>query len=473
MKNCPNCGEERKGKEKFCVGCGSLLEEKVPLENEKVKKEKKIISSKSKKSRVAAVVSVVVILIGLIGTHLFLQSKYDVSNTLSKMNHAYSTGDKSELLDYFEVAEGTTKSAEGFYSFLEEEGWENIRDQIKSEASRLTEEGLTNIIVDSKGNKLISVLENPVLFGLYHEVTYLLHPVTVEMEMPLNGTTFTMEGASVKGDKGKVVKVGDFLPGSYEWDVKVASEYGEIKENGSTEVVGDGENIYNSTPQIDAGMVNVTSDVPEAILWIDGKSTEKTVAEIKSFGPIPMNGTVEITAETKNGKGENVKGEPLAVETDSAHIRFEHVQEKVTAERTRQLEEKKLEQLVETHGQAVASFVDDFRYSFESALNSADFSYIAEYFPTGSQVQEDYLADINRHSAMEESYYYDFQSNTTTGLDIIDENTFVVTTAEMFYFDSYEDRLKYNKTKAYTIKLLNDQYYIQSIDQLTSDKVEM
>ena len=473
MKNCFNCGDERKGTEKFCVGCGSRFEEEASSESVKVQKEKKTISSKRKKSRIAVLISVAVILLGLIGSHLFLQSKYDVSNTLAKMNQAYSAGDKSKLLSYFDVSEKTSKNEEGFYSFLEEEGWENIRDQMKSEANRLNAEGLSNIILDSEGNKLISALEKPVLFGLYNEVTFLVHPVKVEMEMPLDDTTITMQDITVKGDKGEVVKVGDFMPGSYKWTAKVASEYGEIKENGSTDVVGDGKNTYEYTPEVEAGMVTITSDVPEAILWIDGKSTEKTIAEIKSFGPAPLNGTMEINAETKNDKGEKVKGEPIAIDSTTVHIRFAHVQEKVTAERTKQLEEKKREQLAESHGQAVASFVDEFRYSFESALNNADFSYIADYFPTGSQIQEDYLADIDRHSAMDEYYYYDFQSNTTTGFEIIDESTFLVTTAEMFYFDSYEDRLKYNKTKAYTVKLQNSQYYIQNIDQITSDKVEM
>ena len=473
MKNCPNCGVERKGAEKFCVGCGSRLEEEAPSESGELQKEKKVGSPKQKKKRIALVASAAVILLGLLGSHLFFQSKYDVSNTLAKMNQAYSAGDKSELLSYFDVPEGTSKSEEGFYSFVEEEGWEDIRDQIKSEANRLKEEGLTNMILDSEGNKLISVLEKPVLFGLYNEVSFLIHPVKVEMEIPLDGSTITMTDVTVKGDEGETVKVGDFLPGSYEWDVELASEYGEIKEKGSTEVVGNGKNSYSFTPEVDAGMVKVTSDVPEAILWIDGKSTEKTVSEVKSFGPVPMDGTLEITAETKDDKGEKVKGEPLAIETDSAHIRFAHVQEKVTAERKQQLEEKQLEELAEEHGQAIASFVDEFRYSFESALNYADFSYIAAYFPTGSKIQEDYLTDINRHSAMDESYYYDFQSNTTTGIEIINENMFMVTTAEMFYFDSYEDRLKYNKTKDYTIILQNGQYYIQDINQLSSDKVEM
>ena len=121
----------------------------------------------------------------------------------------------------------------------------------------------------------------------------------------------------------------------------------------------------------------------------------------------------------------------------------------------------------------MAYFIDSFRDSFESALNYQDFSYIAEYFPTGSKVQNDYLADIERHQAMNDYYTYDFQSNTVTNFSVVGENTFLLTTAEMFYFSSTQDDLRYNKTKNYTVIYQNGRYYIQAIDQLTSEKTSV
>ena len=476
MKKCSNCGEERKGSEKFCVGCGTPFMDATEGQKRSDSGDKKAqstISPKRKKGRIAVLISVAVIVIGLVGTHLFLQSKYDVSNKLVEMNQSYISGEKSQFLSYFEVPEKTAKNAAGFYLFVEEEGWEDIRNNMKSEADRLNEEGLSNIILDSEGNKLISVIEKPVIFGLYKEVSFLLHPTAVEIEIPFDGAIITMEDKTAKGDKGEIVELGDFLPGQYQWKATVASKYGEIAQKGSVSVAGDSKNRSTFSPDIEAGVVKITSDVPEAILWVNGESTKKTVAELKSIGPVPIDGTVEVTAETENDKGEKLKGEPMTVQTEAVHIKFAHIQEKVAAERTKKLEAQKLQQLKEEHEYSVTALVDDFRYSFESALNSADFSYIADYFPTGSQIQEDYLADINRHYAMDNYYYYDFQSNTITGFDVIDENTFLVTTAEMFYFDSSEDRLKYNKTKAYTVKYQNSQYYIHEIDQLTSEKVEL
>lgn len=474
MGNCINCGEKRKGDEKFCTSCGepfalenaSLPNQSQPVTGRPVKK----ISPKQKKRRIALLLSVGILIIGLIGTHLFLQSKYEVSNTLTEMNQSYVSGEKAEFLSYFEMPEGTVGQADGFYAFIEEEGWEEIRNQMKSESDRLKAEGLTDIILDSQGNKLISVTKKPIVFGLYQDIEFLVHPIAVEVELPLEGTSITLEDKTAEGE---FAKIGDFLPGDYPWEATVTSVYGEIRNNGTVNVSGDGKNTYAFSPDLKAGMIKVTSDVPGAVLWVNGKSTEKKVEELETVGPLPLDGTVELIAEMANDKGEKVKSEKLKVSSDEVHLKFAHIQEKVAAERNEKVEAQKLQQLKADHESNVTAFIDEFRLSFESALNSADFSYIADYFPTGSKIQEDYLADIDRHFAMDTYYYYDFQSNSITNFEIVDENTFLVTTAEMFYFDSSEDRLKYNKTKAYTVKYQNSQYYIQEINQLTSDKVEI
>jgi len=72
---------------------------------------------------------------------------------------------------------------------------------------------------------------------------------------------------------------------------------------------------------------------------------------------------------------------------------------------------------------------------------------------------------------MTDDYSYDFQSTTITGVEAIDKETLLVNTAEMFYFTSNEDVLRYNKTKAYTVKIQGDGYYITNIKTTSSEKV--
>lgn len=478
MKNCPNCGVEKRGSEKFCLNCGNKFEvvEQQPEPRAAVPPKSKKRSTgtpKQRKLRIAGIVSVAVILLGVLGGHFFLKSKYDVSKTINDMNRAYLKNDQSTFLSYFNVSDNVVKNEEGFYSFMEEQGWEDLRDQMKSEVKHLETEGLSNIIEDSEGNKFISVINDPILFGLYDRISFLVHPVKVETEMPLDKTTVVLNDLTVTGAEGDHVAVGNFLPGSYTWKASVPSEYSPIEAEGSIDVSGDGSNVFVFSPSFEAGMITVTSDISDAVIWVNGKSTEKTVKEMSSFGPIPFNGKVELSAEGKNENNAVVKGDTVKVDSDTVHIPFAHIQEKVAADRAKQQAAEELEQLVEEHEVPLTDFVDSFRYVFEDALNYQDFSYIADYFPTGSQVQTDYFDDIERHAALEVSYYYDFQSNSVTSVKAIDTNTFIVNTAEMFFFTSDGEEFKYNKTKAYTIKIQGDEYFIHNIEVLDSEFTEI
>lgn len=473
MEPCSNCGQVRSGDEKFCVNCGHKFIESIKNEDSNTKEKAtpaKSLPPKKKKRRVLLISFIALIVIASIGTHLYLTSLYDSSKTLASMNQAYSASEKERFMDHFTTPENTSKNAEGFYAYIEEEGWESLREQMKEEANRLESDGVSNIISDSEGNKLIAVLSEPVLWGLYEKVTFLIQPVEVVVEMPFNGTELAIVDQTISGDEGEVVELGKVAPGTYSWTANVKSDYAKVEEVSEVSIVGDGKNKFKYSPSIDVAMVEITSDLPEAVLWVNGKSTKKTISEVKSIGPLPLDGSVEITAEGKNEEGKKVKGEPMALEDDSVHIKFAHVQEQVAAEKTKKLQEKKKSELKDEHATAVSYFIDSFRDDFESALNYEQFSYIADYFPTGSKIQNDYLKDIERHQAMDNYYMYDFQSNTTTAFKVIDETTFLLTTAEMFYFSSEDDYLRYNKTKNYTVIFQHGQYFIQAIEQLTSDQ---
>lgn len=474
MKNCPDCGRERSAKETFCVGCGAKLEaSEFSGDVDGQKKRKSAISPKQKKRRIAGFSLIALVLISLVGVHLYLDSKYDFSKKLSGMDQAYNSNKPSEFLGFFDRTDGVAANEEGFYAYIEEEDWVSIRDEMKLEAVRLKTEGLSNSILDSSDNKLISVLSKPVLFGLYEDVSFFVHSIEVEVELPFDGTKVVLGDETAEGKNGETVKVGDFLPGSYEWEISVPSEFKAIEEEGTTEVMGNGKNQYLFNPNIEGGIVKISSDIPEAVLWIDGKSTEKSIKETETFGPVPFDGSVEITAEAKDETGKIVKGEPLALEADTVHIEFAHVQEKVVAERTKLIEDEMKEQLLQTHEAAVSDFILEFRSSYESALNDTEFSYIAEYFQIGSEVQSDYMKEIEKHAKLDYQFYYNFDSNTITDVKVASENEFIVVTAELFYVSNDTGEYWYTKTKEYTVKFQDDRYYIHSIEQLTSEDTKM
>lgn len=469
MNACKNCGTPRKENDKFCLNCGWKFENSA-LPAQKQQTKRAAVPPNQRKKRLAGLIAAMVILVGLIGTHLFLHSKYDASKSIIEMNQAYSKNDAAKFLSYFSVAEDVVKDEDGFYAFVENEGWEELRDQLKAETHLLKSEGLSNIIQDSNGNKFISVVTEPVFFGLYDHVSFLVHPITVETELPLDKTTIEIGKETVTGNSGETKIAGKFLPGDYSWTASTKSTYSPIESKGTAHVNGDGSNLYVLSPELDGGTLKITSDDIDAILWINGKSTKKTIKEMNSIGPIAFDGSVEIAAETKGDDGKAVKSKAVSVESASAHITFAHIQEKAAAARAEKQEAEELQELVNSNEYEVSEYITSFRYEFESALNYGEFSYISSFFPPGSQVQADYIADINRHIAMDEYYSYDFESTIITGVEAIDNKTLQVTTDETFLFSSDEEDYQYHKTKLYTVEVLDYGYYIEDIEQLTTNK---
>lgn len=472
MRNCTNCGTERKESDKFCLNCGLKFEESekaLPIQETK----QTILPPKKRKKRLIGLISAAVLVTGLVGTHLFLQTKYDASKRIIEMNQTYTKSDSAQFMSYFTVEDDIVKDEQGFYDFVEKEGWESIRDQLKTETSLLKTDGLSNIILDSNGNKFLSIVTEPVLFGLYDRVSFLVHPIKVEAEMPLDKTTIDIGAKEVTGDSGETVVVGKFLPGSYPWTASATSSYSPIKTKGTATVKGDGSNSYVLNPELNGGMLKITSDVAEAVLWIDGESTKKTVKEMNSIGPVAFDGSVEIIAETKDDKGKVVKSEPVSIDSASAHLTFAHVQKKAAAARAEKQAAGELQDLEESNEYAVSEYIASFRNEFESALNYGEFSYISSYFPPGSQIQSDYVADIARHNAMDAYYTYDFESTVVTDVKALDKQTLQVITDETFLFSSDGDDYQYYKTKMYTVEILDYGYYIKDIEQLATKQIAM
>ena len=465
MKNCINCGSQIKGEERFCLNCGVRLgaaETIQPL--------KKVLTPKQRNRRRLSYASILVIAAALIGGHYFLQWKYDASRHLAEMNKAFLKGEEEEFLSYFTFSDDTVSDPESFYSYVETEGWEGLRERLLEEVTILENDELSNIIDDSMGNKFLSVTNDSILFGMYDRISFNLKPIEVHIELPLDKTTLAVRDLDVSGKQGEVKSLGKFLPGIYAWKATVPSEYAVIEDSGDMAVIGEGDNTYRFIPPLKAGMVSLTSDVEEAVLSINNITTEKLIKDTYTIGPFPFDGTIQLSAEIKGADGNVLKGKPVKVTSDNTHIEFAHVQEKLQIDRANQLATEEKQRLVDTFAEQAAEYINSFRNEFEYALNYADYSYISSFFPAGSEAQTIYMKEIENHGKIDGYYKYQFQSNTATGVEAVDAQTLYVKTAEVFYFYSDKDNYIYKKTKGYTVKVINGEMYILNIEQLTTDK---
>lgn len=472
MNNCSSCGATRKDSDKFCLNCGSKFES--------IQKTKPIVSSidpiiptKNRKKRVIGLVSIGLVFAALFAAHFILQAKYDSSKKIIEMNQAFAKGDSAEFFSYFSVDDDIVSDEKGFYSFVESEGWEEIRNQLQSESKLVENGGLADIILDSEGNNFLSVVNEPKFFGLYDNISFLVHPVIVEAAMPFDKTSLTLGNSTVTGNQGDNKAVGKFLPGNYEWQASAPSTYSSIKNKDTVTVQGDGENLYSITPDLAAGTLNITSDVDNAVLWINGKSTKKTVGEMNAIGPVPFDGSIEILAETTDENGKKVKSETVSVEGDAVHLTFPHVQEKAVKELAQRKEAEELKGLAESHDYNVKDFISFFRYEFESALNYGDYDYLSSFFPMGSSIESEYMEKMVEHASSSEFYEYEFLTTEVTDIEALDQETLLVHTEEEFLYTLSDKLYRYYKTKAYTLTIKGNGYLITNIKELTNVKREI
>lgn len=470
MKTCPKCNTPRTGADNFCLNCGSKFENENHDSPRKDPQEP-AVPNHVRKKRLFGVIAGALLLMVIAGTHFYLQSKYDASKKLIEMNQAFVQNEPSEFLSFFTTNKKVIADEKSFISFVEKEDWEDIRDQLKIEVENLNNEGFSDVILDSDGNKLLSVVSKPILLGLYKETSFLVHPINVQAELPFDKTTLAIDGKTIVGNEGEIVSLGEFLPGIYDWKASVKSEYSLVENNGATEIIGDGSNKFTFTPSLEAGLITVTSDVENAVLWVDGKSTGKTLKEMNNFGPFPFDGTVKITAEGKDENNSIVKGETVTVSTANIHIPFAHIQEKNATAQKEKEESAQLQQLVSEHETWINELIQSFRYEFEYALNNGDFSYISSFFPIGSPIQAEYMAKMDEHLNTTDYYEYDFQSTTVTDIQAISQKNFQVNTGEVFYYSLNGDDMIYQKTKVYTVQVdpEGSGYYITDIKELSSD----
>src|SRR5699024_11063993 len=108
--------------------------------------------------------------------------------------------------------------------------------------------------------------------------------------------------------------------------------------------------------------------------------------------------------------------------------------------------------------------------SSDLAIYTIDFSYIRDYFKPNSKIQKDYRKFVEDHATIA-GYDYDFRTNEVTDVKEQKDGKYELTSFETFYYSSADEgTIYYERTKKYVLSEENGMFYIESIDNLTTDK---
>ncbi len=130
---CPKCGSIFSGEEKFCINCGTLLEQEKNEENNFINNEKieeNISEKKPKKKKIVAIVLLLIIICVLVSGIVIiiknkLVSKYGNTSQKSEISYTYAENNIPKFIDGSYSTDKITSSSDVLKSL------ENIKDEMK------------------------------------------------------------------------------------------------------------------------------------------------------------------------------------------------------------------------------------------------------------------------------------------------------------------------------------------------------
>ncbi|QHE63314.1 hypothetical protein FHE72_21730 [Rossellomorea vietnamensis] len=454
MSYCTECGKALKNNPAFCESCGARRE---LTKEESIKRVPKTPMSKKKK---VSLFIAGILVVGLISTHTILSSIYDPMKNIQSMDSAMTGNSEEGFLEYITFDKDSLLNKKQYFSYIKTLDWEGMREQLVS----ITESDLKfdAFVKDQRGHDVFKV-ERQSILGLYE--TYDIEAVPNQVFITTN-----MEPATFKiGDKTVSVKestepveVGKAYPGTYKVKADAANLYGEFSIEDDIEVkpTKSGDSKHNL--DFNGDTYAIDTNFPEAVLFINGKSTKKTLQELEHLGPFPEDKEVTMFAELSQADGKSLKSEQVTQHQGSwGSLSF------VFAE-----DDDNLSTASSTTIEEANQFVLDFRDSYEQALNTRDYSLISNYLLSGSLAEEElveYIGDLQ-----DKDYSYDFRDNTILNSQEAEEGTFEITTNENFIFTNHlGEQTTYDREKIYTLIKEDSSFKIKKIDIHDTERNEI
>ncbi len=463
MKFCTNCGGQNSEEVLFCTNCGKSLQntqQKTPEENEpklstqnhrEIGPRKKLTTKQKWIFSISGIVFLVLVIV-----HFILSSIYDPTKQISAMNKAYNNQNKDAFFEEFYVKEGTEANAKNFYAMVKDYGWTNLRDQLTYEIERINKNENPDIIYNN--GEFISVNSKPILFGLYNKVEFAVIPTEVYIYAPFKNMTIKFgDKEVVSKSEGEKVSLGKYIPGEYTWFYSYEDGYMPLADKGNVILNAQSENIAEIDIDWDFQTVYVDSDLEDAIVYVNGKSTEKKVSELRELYPAQLNSKIEIYAQSQDKDGKTVKSEVLPLDNDSIYLAFEHI---------------RTEQQMAEYEDLIRNIYKNFRSDYASAIRYTNFDYIEDYFKEGSEIKKDYAKFVTDHDNIP-GYNYDFLLNDITSFKTLSDKQFELQSFETFNYSSdKEGSVNYERKKKYIFSYENGKYFIDEIADLDTKKTK-
>ncbi|USK69666.1 zinc ribbon domain-containing protein [Peribacillus asahii] len=428
--HCNNCGEKVKKEQTFCTNCGATIQQLEPMAQQRSDSRVPVSFLKSKKSKVLAIIGLLVVVLGF-GGYTTLQALNKSVKTVQKFEKAVETKNAKELADLLnsgqELMEVKKADATMLLHYFEENP--DILAETKSSLRKESQLLENTDILRSNSEGLLTLVESKKKWGMIEQYGLSFQPVYIKVYTNQDKTMLSIndkEQGELKESDEKTV--GPLLPIEYEVKGAYKGQYATVKDVVEVDPIEEDTHKISVELDLTGDEVSLYSNMNQATVFINGKSTGKTVAELNTIGPVSTDGSLKIHAEAKV-EGKTLKSETIAVtESDEELDLF------IDDSAIREAAEKKAEQAAaaEEAKQDAVSEIESVIYDHYSYISYDNYSAAYDLF---SKSRKDKNSYSNWEKGLLENDYNDVKKVV---VDSVSGDT-ATASFEMVSRDSTED----------------------------------
>ena len=422
---------------------------------------------------VAAVLALV-----LFGAHQYVSSLFDPVKSLQEMDQAMNGNNMEEFLSYIHFDDKAILDRESYFAYIQEEEWDNVKDQLLTyfQEQESVKHSFSKKITTDGGDALFTV-DKQKKFVLYSTYIIRATPTKLVIHANMADTDLAIQKHTAKLADEDAKETVLIYPGEYTLTGAAKNLFGTFSYEDEL-VVYPGEQIEQGV-NFSGETIPIDTDQANAILFINGESTGKTLGELEYIGPIPEGADMEMYAEWEGPDGKKIQTEKLSLnDTDWYGYSFYFESEDdVDTDDGDEAEDVDVEDADDADSKVASAKIDgdpgdivlNFRDDYEAALNNKDFDLITPYLKDGSTAYKElkvYIGDLK-----DTKYHYDFEQNTVLHVDVVNEDKLEITTNEIFTFTNHKNEtINYDREKIYTLVWADDAYQITHIDYVETNR---
>ena len=311
MDVCRKCGNKMNPGQKFCNSCGTPVttESDAPPQNHPAQSRTQQtagnapISTQSKKIIISIGVTAIVLVILFIAYQV-IQSTLKPEKVEAKFADAVKSQNAKEMASILNTSRtDLTINEDAVNDFMAY--YKNHPDAFSDTVTSLKKDAV--LVKDGINNSKspVRIITDGKKWLIFNSYVVDVQPYFIDVTTNQKTAEVTINGKSV-GEINKKKTFGPYLLSDFKIKASYKGQYATVSKTKSIDPADLGySNRLNADLDLRGNSVTIYSDQDDAILFVNGKSTGKKIADIEDFGPVPVDGSMKLQAVLSNGKKSN------------------------------------------------------------------------------------------------------------------------------------------------------------------------